>query len=91
MVSNGGIIGLGSQISSTSTPAGNQIVKTSSGNITISDGVSTADVLVVGGGGGGGSYCGGAGAGGLAYQSGRSVSPGTIAAVLVVETTPKVS
>jgi len=82
MVSNGGIIGLGSQISTVNTPAGNQIVKTASGNITISGGVSTADVLVVGGGGGGGSYCGGAGAGGLAYQSGRSVSPGTIAVTI---------
>lgn len=82
MVSNGGIIGLGSQISSTTTPAGNQIVKTSSGNVTISAGVSTADVLVVGGGGGGGSYAGGAGAGGLCYQPGRSVSPGTIAVTI---------
>ena len=56
----------------------------SSGTFSVPDGITRVDVLVVGGGGGGsGSVSGGGGAGGLVWQEGHSVTPGTDIDVVV--------
>lgn len=55
---------------------------TTNGNLTISGGTLSADILVIGGGGGGGRYGGGGGAGGIAYYSNQSLGSGGYNAVV---------
>jgi hypothetical protein len=61
-------------------------VFTSSGTFSVPSGVSSVDVLVVAGGGGGGNHHGaGAGAGGLIFRPGFTVTPGGTVSVTVGE------
>ena len=61
----------------------NYRVFTANGNLVVSGGSITADILLIGGGGGGSTqYGGGGGAGGLCQQNSRTITAGTYGVVI---------